>query len=414
MTTISADSQTGLQTTMLAALRHPNFRLYFFGQVISLSGTWMQTIAQGWLVYQLTQSELWLGIVACAAGLPMLLLAPAAGVLVDRVPRRTLLLISQSAQMLLAFTLAALVFAGVAQVAHIIALAFLLGITNALDAPSRQSIIVDLVGHEDLNSGIALNAIMFNLSRIIGPAAAGLLLTQVGPAWCFLLNGISYLGMLIILFIIHPEAQLQVSGSLAPLRRLKEGLRFARSHPTIAPMLLLAAITSLTTINLSTLLPAFAAEILQSPAEAYAAMSTGMGIGAVAAAALMTILGKVFGRGRVVTAMVVWVMATGLAVSGTASIPTAVALISLFGFGIILQFVTMNTLIQSVVPDAFRGRVMSLYTLTFFGVAPFGALALGALADAISTPSALAVYVLLGGLLSLAILVRAPQVRALQ
>ncbi len=412
--TTSVDSQTRLQTTTLAALRHPNFRLYFFGQLISLSGTWMQTIAQGWLVYQLTQSELWLGVVACAAGLPMLLLAPAAGVLVDRVPRRTLLLISQSAQMLLAFTLAALVFAGAAQVAHILVLAALLGVTNALDAPSRQSIIVDLVGHEDLSSGIALNAVMFNLSRIVGPAMAGLLLTQMGPAWCFLLNGVSYLGTLTILLIIHPEAQLQAGGSLAPLRRLKEGLRFARSHPTIAPMLLLAAITSLTTINLSTLLPAFAAEILKSPAEAYAAMSTGMGIGAVTAAALMTTLGKAFGRGRVVTAMAVWVMTTGLAVSGTTSIPAAVMLMSLFGFGIILQFVTMNTLIQTVVPDAFRGRVMSLYTLTFFGVAPFGALALGALADVISTPLALAVYALLGGLLSLAVLARARQLRALR
>lgn len=412
MTTL-ATSNTGLSTSTLAALRYPNFRLYFAGQLISLSGSWMQIIAQGWLVFQLTREELWLGIVACAAGLPSLLLSPFAGVLVDRIPRRRLLIISQTAQMMLALTLAALTFSGVVQVYHIVALAFLLGITNAVDAPSRQSIIVDLVGHDDLSSGIALNSIMFNVSRIVGPAAAGVLLAQVGAAWCFLFNGISFLAVIFMLFIIHPQAAPPPTGSLSPIRRLKEGLRFSRYHPTIAPLLLLAFVSGLFTVNLSTLFPAFADVVLKSPTEGYAAISTAMGFGAVAAGVLMTWLGKHFGRGQVITAMVVFVMLVGLLVSRMTSVPSAAVLMALFGFGIILQFVTTNTLIQSEVPDEFRGRVMSLYTLTFFGLSPFGALALGAIANVIGTPDAMALYTLAGGLFSLLVLLRFPRVRAL-
>lgn len=413
MTTL-AGSNTGLRTSTLAALRYPNFRLYFAGQLISLSGSWMQIIAQGWLVFQLTRDELWLGIVACAAGLPSLLLSPFAGVIVDRVPRRRLLVISQTAQMTLALTLAALTFAGVVQVIHIVALAFLVGITNAVDAPSRQSIIVDLVGHDDLSSGIALNSIMFNLSRIVGPAAAGLVLTQVGPAWCFFFNGVSFLAVIIMLLVMQVEKVMPPTGSLSPLRRLKEGLRFSRAHPTIAPLLLLAAATSLFTVNISTLFPAFADLVLKAPAEGYAAISMAMGIGAVVSGVAMTTLGRHFGRGRVVTLMVVAVSLLGLLMSRMTSTSAAANVAALFGFAIILKFVTMNTLIQNEVPDEFRGRVMSLYTLTFFGLSPFGALALGAVANAIGTPDAMGLYALVGGVIGLTVLLRFPRVRALR
>ncbi|NWG15494.1 MAG: MFS transporter [Chloroflexi bacterium] len=409
----TSSSNTGLRTSTLAALRYPNFRLYFVGQLISLSGSWMQIIAQGWLVFQLTREELWLGIVACAAGLPSLLLSPFAGVLVDRIPRRRLLIFSQTAQMTLAFILAALTFSGTVQVYHIVALAFLLGITNAVDAPSRQTIIVDLVGHDDLSSGIALNSIMFNVSRIIGPAAAGVLLAQVGAAWCFFFNGISFLAVIFMLSIIHPQAAPPPTGSLSPIRRLKEGLRFSRYHPTIAPLLLLAFVSGLFTVNLSTLFPAFADEVLKSPTEGYAAISTAMGFGAVAAGVMMTRLGKYFGRGQVIAAMVVFVMLVGLLVSRMNTVSSAVALMVLYGFGIILQFVTTNTLIQSEVPDEFRGRVMSLYTLTFFGLSPFGALCLGAVANVIGTPDAMMLYAAGGGLLSLLVVARFPRMRAL-
>lgn len=411
--TTAVQQNTALRANTLAALRYPSFRLYFVGQLVSLSGSWMQIIAQGWLVFQLTRDELWLGIVACAAGLPSLLLSPFAGVIVDRVPRRRLLLISQTAQMSLAFILAALTFAGVVQVAHIVILAFLLGVTNALDAPARQTIIVDLVGHDDLTSGIALNAIMFNASRIFGPAAAGLLLTQVGPAWCFFFNGVSFLAVIAMLSIMRVGSAATPAGSLSPLRRLKEGLRFSRHHPTIAPILLLAVVASTTTSNISTLFPAFADLVLKSPADGYATISIAMGIGAVSAAVSMTALGRLFGRGAVISAMVMFVPVVSLAIAQTTSVPVAAFFIALLGFGIILQFVTMNTLIQSEVPDEFRGRVMSLYTLTFFGLAPFGALALGGLANVIGNPAAIALYGLAGGVFSVWVVLRFPRVRRL-
>ncbi len=440
MATVAANAPA-LKTRTMAALRYPNFRLYFIGQLVSLSGTWMQIVAQGWLVFNLTREELWLGVVACAAGVPSLILSPFAGVLVDRFPRRNILIVSQTVQMILSLILAALTFAGVVQVWHIVALAFVLGITNAIDAPARQTIIADLVGHDDLTSGIALNSIMFNASRVFGPAAAGITLTQVGPAWCFLLNGLSFVAVIAMLFVMRVTQKIQRGGGLSPLQRLREGLAFARRHPTIAPLLLMAATASLFTINISTLLPAYADTVLNSPKAGYSAISTAIGIGAVVAGVLMTTLGRRFGRGRVVFSMVAFVTVCATLFTRVTSLEAATVLSVLYGFGIILQFVTTNTLIQSEVPDEFRGRVMSLYTLTFFGVSPFGALLLGFLAGGVGyqgdlvyglaanglpllnsaaaalqglgTPNAMTVYTLAGGFISLFILLRSPQVRRL-
>jgi MFS family permease len=406
-------AQPAPRTQALAALRYPNFRLYFIGQLVSLSGTWMQTVAQGWLIFNLTKSELWLGVVACAAGLPSLILSPFAGVLVDRIPRRKILLVSQTVQMILAFILAALAFANVVQVWHIVVLAFLLGVTNAIDAPSRQAIIVDLVGRDNLTSGITLNSIMFNSARVFGPAAAGVALVKFGPAWCFFLNGVSFIAVILMLWIMHVESGVRFAGDFAPLERLKEGLHYARRHTTIAPLLLLAGITSFLTINITTLLPAFADEVLHSPKVAYSSMTTAVGAGAVVAGILMVVLARRFGRGRVVFAMVVFVPIVAMIVSFVTDVNMAVFLMGLYGFGIILEFVTVNTLIQSEVPDEFRGRVMSLYTLTFFGVAPFGALTLGFLAQVIGTPPAMAIYAAVGGILCFYVMLRSPKVRAL-
>src|SRR5579859_3682164 len=189
--------------SMLSALRHRNFQLYFGGQLVSTSGTWMQTVAQSFLVFELTQSELWLGVVACAAGLPALVLSPFAGVIVERSARRRLLIFTQSAQMILAFILSVLTFTNTVQVWHVVVLALLLGVVNSIDAPARQSFVIDMVGREDLSSGIALNSLMFNLSRVVGPTAAGLALATVGTAWCFFLNGVSFLAVIISLFAMH-------------------------------------------------------------------------------------------------------------------------------------------------------------------------------------------------------------------
>jgi MFS family permease len=407
MTTLNPPVSTRSGT--LAAFASRNFRLYFGGQLISLSGTWMQSVAQGYLVFQLTQSELWLGIVACAAGLPSLLLSPLGGVLLDRLPRRTILICTQAAQMLLAFILAALTFSGTVQSWHIMLLAFGLGITNAADAPARQAFVADLVGSKErLNSGIALNAMMFNTARVIGPTLAGFALNQWGPAICFLLNGLSFLGVLGSLFLIHVERFRPPVEQFAPLRQLRDGIQYARRHPTIRPLLLLAVTAALLTSNIVTLLPAFADRVLGSPEEGYAAMGAAIGAGAVVATLLTTRLGKRYGRGRVVLTMIILSMLSELFISRVHVLPVALPLAVVYGFAIILQFVTINTMIQSEVQPEFRGRVLSLYTLVWFGISPFGSLLMGWVAEHIGTPDTLLVCALGGGLVSLLIYRRNP------
>lgn len=411
MATTTAQPPTPVRT--FAAFRYYNFRLYFGGQLVSTSGTWMQIVAQGWLVFNITQSEIWLGVVSCVAGLPALFLSPFAGVLVERSPRHRILIATQTAQMLLAFILAWLTFANVVQVWHVVLLSFLLGVTNAIDAPARQALVVDMVGRQDLSSGISLTSVMYNASRVFGPTAAGIALVQFGPAWCFFLNGLSFVAVIISLLAMRIERETKLVGSFAPLIQLREGLSFARQHLTIAPLLWLATVGSIFGFNVWTLLPAYAEKVLNSPKEGYAALSTANGIGAVIAAALVTWLGARFGRGRVVSLMSIVAALATLALSRTAIISVALVFTVIAGFSLILQFVTMNTLIQSEVPDEFRGRVMSLYTLTFFGLAPFGSLALGFIAEAIGTPNALALCGIASGILTAIILVRSPALRRL-
>ncbi len=402
---------TPVPINTLSALRIAKFRLYFIGQTISISGTWMQTVAQGWLVFQLTHSELWLGLVACAAGLPSLLLSPLGGVIIERVPRRTLLLITQSVQMILAFILAYLTFTNTIAVWHIMLLAFLLGVSNALDAPTRQAIVVDLVGREHLASGIAMNSMIFNISRVIGPVVAGIVLTKIGPSWCFLLNGLSFVAVIYMLWIIRIDNAPGGTKSLAPLMQLKEGLQYARTHHTIAPLLLLAVAAALFTNNVSTLLPAFADTVLHSPADAYSAITIAIGAGAVISSLVLGFVGRRFGRGYVVAAMAVLVSISAFGFSFTKTVETAVIFGVIYGFAIILQFVLVNTLIQNEVPDVFRGRVMSLYTLSWFGIAPFGALLMGFIANTIGTPGAIAIAAVAGGIMSVYVLWRWPATR---
>lgn len=406
--------QERFQNGTLSALRHRNFRLYFTGQTISVSGTWMQAVAQGWLVFHLTHDTLWLGIVACAAGLPSVILSPVAGVVIDRIPRRRILVMTQTAQMLLAFTLSALTFTGVVQVWHVVALAFALGITNSIDAPARQTFITDMVGSSDRFSGIALHSMVMNGARVVGPAIAGITLDRFGPGWCFLLNGMSFLAVIAMLMIMDVHPVMMPKQTSSPLAQLKEGLRFARSHPTIGPLLLVAMATGLTTMNAPTLLPAFASTVLDSPVQGYAAMNTAQGVGAIGAALVVAWAVRRYGRGRVVTAMTACMMLAILTLALVTEVNPAVALMGAYGVFLMLLFITLNTTIQSEVPDEFRGRVMSLYTLTVWGLSTFGALGLGLLATRIGISSALTVYALAGGLTGAAIMLRAPRARNLR
>jgi MFS family permease len=322
-------------------------------------------------------------------------------------------MLTKTGHLILAFALGLLVATNTVQVWHIVVLAFLLGVTNSLDAPARLTIIADLVGHDELSSGVALNSIMFHVSRIIGTTLAGIALVEVGAAWCFLLNGISSIAVIGSLLLMHDGAVNLVTSTLSPLQRVKEGLRFSRRHGTIAPLLLLAVIASLFTNNIGALLPAFTDEILHSPTQAYADINQMMGVGAIIGALLMPLLGSRYRRGRVVTAMTAFSGVVALLATQTVSTSSAVILMALFSFGMVLQFATVNTLIQNEVPDEFRGRVMSLYTVTWFGLSPFGTLFLGAIAEGIGTPQAMALYTLAGTILSLMVVARSAKMRRL-
>ena len=396
-----------------AALRHRNFQLYFGGQLISNAGTWMQVIAQGWLVYQLTHSDLALGIVGFAAAIPSLLVTPWGGVVVDRVPKRTLLMCTQAGAMLLAFILGALAFTGAIREWHIVLLAAGLGLVNAFDAPARQAFVVELVGRRDLANGIALNSLMFNSARVIGPALGGILLALVGAAWCFTINGLSFLAVILGLAAMKFELHQVVRRTESPWRELANGLRYVAGQAEIAGLLLLSLAFSVFGVSYATILPAFVAQMLKQGAAAYGWVTTATGIGAVTGALIIAHRRGERWRGSwlVISSMGFPIV---LALFGfNSSLPVSLILAFGLGIGFMTMFTMMNTLLQTRVEDSLRGRVMALYTLTFFGLAPFGNLAIGALADRIGLSYAIGIFALLSLTCALAILRKVPQIRDL-
>jgi MFS family permease len=368
---------------MFASLRHRNYKLYFSGQLISVAGTWMQIIAQGWLVYQISHSELMLGVVGFASAIPALIVSPWGGVVVDRVPKRSLLVITQTAAMLLAFILAWLSFSQRVQVWHIILLAAGLGLINAFDGPARQAFVVDMVGREDLTNAIALNSMMFNSARVIGPALGGVLLAALGAAWCFFINGFSFLfviaGLLMMRLPPHPKRLTFNS----PWNELVGGIKYILSHAEIGGLILIALIFSFFGISYTTILPAFVDQVLHQTAAGYGWINAASGLGAVSGALVIANNSAQGARGR-------WLHIANLifpfllaAFAFTTWFPLSLGLAYCLGIGFMLQFTLINTLIQTNVTDEMRGRVLSIYTLTFFGLAPFGNLLIGWLAEAL-------------------------------
>src|SRR5512139_2542889 len=280
------------------SLQHRNYRLYFAGQLISVAGTWMQIVAQAWLVYQPSHSELMLRIVGFAAATPSLLISPWGGVVVDRVNRRNLLVITQTSAMVLAFILAALTFTGLVQVWEIVALAALMGVVNAFDGPARQAFVVEMVGREDLPNAIAINSMMFNGARVIGPALGGLLLATVGAAWCFFINGVSFLAVIVCLLLMRLMPRTRVLEIGSPWADLKRGLRYVLLHRNIFALLMLALIFSVFGISYNTLLPAFADQVLHADATGYGVLNAFIGVGAVIGAFIMARYGDRGQRGR--------------------------------------------------------------------------------------------------------------------
>ena len=392
------------------AMRSPNFRLYFAGQLISSTGTWMQNIAQAYLVYQITQNPLWVGVVACAGGAPYLLMSPVSGVIVERFPRRWIMVVTATIQMLLAFILTALVALHTVQIWHIVLLAFLLGITTAIDMPSRQAFIVEMVGRPDMQSGIQLNSILNSSTRLLGPALAGAALIAWGAAWCFFLNGLTFLAVIASLVIMDVPFAIRGQRGAPPLSQLREGLSYARGHQLVAPLLLLTGCTGLFTLSINQLWAPFAAQALHSPEVGYTLVAVGNGLGAVLAGLVIGWLVSRWGYGRILLGTLLVNTTVNTLFALQRQVAPAGVLSALAGLATVSHVVCLNTSLQYIVPDAFRGRVLSLYTLAFFGLVPFGALALGALGERIGTADALLVSAILGGVLAGLTLLRWPHV----
>jgi MFS family permease len=394
-----------------SALRHRNFQLYFGGQLVSVAGTWMQIVAQGWIVYELSRSELTLGIVGFASAIPALLVSPFGGVIVDRFPKRNLLVLTQATAMVLALILAALAFTGLVQVWHVIALSAMLGLVNAVDGPARQAFVVELVGREDMTNGIAMNSMMFNGARIIGPAVAGLVLAAVGSAWCFLLNGLSFIAVIACLLAMKIDRPVPPRGAASPLRLLAEGIGYVRHRSDLFALLLLALIFSVFGISYSTILPAFVDQMLHAGPDAFGALNAAAGLGAVIGAFAVARFGDRGHRGQWMTIACIAFPIGLMLLAFNRSIYTTLLLEFCLGIGFMCQFTLINTLLQTRLDDHMRGRVLSLYTITFFGFAPFGNLAIGVLAESIGLSITMAASAVVALILSSIVLALVPEIR---
>ena len=382
------------------ALRHRNFQLFFSGQLISLIGTWMQTVAQSWLVYRLTGSGLKLGAVGFASQIPVFLFAPLGGIVADRTNRKHVVISTQVASMLLAFVLAALTLSHRVQVWHVFVLAALLGVVNAFDIPGRQSFLVDMVGKEDLMNAIALNSSMFNGARVIGPAVAGVLVARLGEGWCFFANGVSYIAVIAGLMMMNVHAPARVSANTSPWEHMLEGFQFVNRTAPIRALMILLGLVSVTGMPYVVLMPIFADKILHHGGQEFATMIGSHDLGAVRLGILMGAAGVGALMGALTLAMRSGVKGLGtwisvccagfgvslMLFSFSKSFWLSVLLLLPVGYFIMLQMSSSNTLIQVMVPDALRGRVMAVYSMMFMGMAPLGALLGGALSDRLSAP----------------------------
>jgi len=376
---------------MLRAMRHRNFRLFFGGQLISLTGTWMQTVAQSWLVYRLTGSSVLLGTVGFAGQIPVFLLAAVGGTVADRHHRHRIIVATQVSAMILALTLSALVLTEKVQVWHIILLSVLLGVVNAFDIPARQVFIVEMVGKEDLMNAIALNSSMFNGARVIGPALAGVLVAGIGEGWCFFANGVSYLAVIAGLLMMRLGPRPRPDRTASPLENVIEGFRYARATVPIRALLLLVGLVSLVGTPYTVLMPVFADRILHGGARGLGILMGATGVGALIGALTVAARKGVRGLGRLAAAAAAGFGVSLILFSASRWFWLSAGLLVSTGFFMMLQMACANTLIQSMVPDRLRGRVVALYSMMFMGMAPFGALFGGVVADRLGAPVTVAV-----------------------
>jgi MFS family permease len=370
------------------SLQHKNFRLFFIGQGISLIGTWMQQIAMIWLVYRLTNSPFLLGLVGFTAQIPTFLIGSFAGVLADRTNRHRVLIITQSLAMLQALLLAILTLTGNISVWYIFPLSALLGIINAFDVPTRQSFLSEMVDEkEDLANAIALNSSMFNSARLIGPAIAGILIAIIGEGFCFLLNALSFIAVIFSLMLMKITPRIKTIQDQGVFQGIIEGLRYAWGFKPIRNILMLLALMSVIGMPYTVLMPVFAKDILHGGSHTLGFLASSAGLGALLGALFLASRKNVIGLGRWIS-YASGIFGVGLLMlSFSKSLLLSLIILFLIGFGMMVQMASSNTIIQTIVDDDKRGRVMSFYTMAFLGMAPIGSLLAGSLASKIGTPT---------------------------
>ena len=391
-------------STRFRAMQHRNFQLFIAGQLISLIGTWMQTTAQLWLVYELTGSAALLGVFGFASQVPMLFLSSIGGYVGDRYDRQRSVIATQTASMILAFVLAALTLTHTIQVWHVIVIAFLVGIVNAFDVPIRQAFFVQMVGKEDLPNAIALNSSIFNGARVVGPAIAGFAIARIGEGWCFFLNGLSFAAVIVALLMMRNVRSEPKPSEDSPFKSFMQGFHFAMSDLPIRSALLLLSVLSLFGLQYSVFLPIYANDILKGGARTLGLLMSFAGVGAVLGALQFAARTHYRGLARWIAATSVTCAVALIVFSQARAFWLCTAVLFVVGFAATSQMAATNTLIQNRVPDELRSRVMAVYATMFMGVQPIGSLIAGGVAKRIGAPYTLSVFgflVLLGSLLFL-------------
>jgi MFS family permease len=377
------------------ALRYRNFRLFFMGQSISLIGTWMQQVAMSWLVYRMTGSAFMLGVVAFASQIPSLLLSPIAGVMCDRWNRHRTLITTQTLAMIQALIMATLVMTHTVRVWHIVVLGSILGSINAMEIPVRQSFIIDMVEKKEmLGNAIALNSFMFNMARLIGPSIAGVLIAVIGEGPCFLANGLSFIAVIIGLFLMKLSGKTHKPKKTHILHGLMEGVRYVFGFPPIRHMLMLLSVISMMGMSYIVLMPVFAKNVLHGGPGTLGFLMAAGGIGALIATIFLASREKVMRLGRIIPVSA-GIFAVGLVLFAfTRTLWISVIILAISGFGFMVHMAATNTILQTIVEDDKRGRAMSFYAMAFMGVAPFGSLLAGSLANLIGVTNA----IIIGGM----------------
>jgi MFS family permease len=396
----SVRPRTGFSWNVLVrALRHRNYRLFFGGQGISLIGTWMTRVATGWLVYRLTGSAFLLGLVSFAGQIPILFLGPFAGVWVDRLNRRSVLIFTQILSMMQSFALATLALLGIITVTEVILLNLFQGAVNAFDMPARQAFLVEMVeDKQDLGNAIALNSSLVNAARLIGPSIAGILIAVVGEGYCFLIDGISYLAVIASLFAMIVAVQASTRAHESVLAELREGWDYVRGFRPISSILLLLTVISLVGMPYTALMPIFAGRILHGGAHTLGFLMGAVGVGALMGAVRLAARTTVLGLGRVLPMTAAGFGASLIAFAASRQLWLSLLLLVITGFCFMQQMASSNTILQTIAENNKRGRVMSFYSISFQGIAPFGSLIAGAAASRIGAPHTL----MIGGAICIA------------